>query len=394
MVVSLTEVFAMNSNDPNRRHAIRVGLAGFGGLALGERLAFADPEGLKPLAIGEKAPNFDLPGVDGKRYRLSDFDASPVLAVIFTCNHCPTAQAYEDRIMKLTADYKDKGVAVVCISPNDDKALRLDELGFTDVSDSLEDMKVRAADKKFTFPYLYDGETQKVALAYGCLATPHVFVFDRDRKLRYQGRFDDAEVGPVKSHDTIAAIDAILNGRQVAVETTRVRGCSTKWSDKRVQAEEHLAKCDAEPVSLEKADLKVFAEIARNDTDKYRLVNLWATWCGPCVAELAEFVTMHRMYRKRDFELITVSVDKPEEFAKAEAALKEHHASCRNLIFTGESQDALADTLDKEWPGPVPYTFLIAPGGKVVWRKTGEIDALELRRVLADKLGRTYGPRA
>jgi len=383
----------MPSNDPNRRHALRLGLAGIGLASAGPAILKADPEGLKPLAIGAKAPNFDLPGVDGKRYRLADFEASPVLVVIFTCNHCPTAQAYEDRIMKLTADYKSKGVAVVCISPNDDKALRLDELGFTDVSDSLEDMKIRAADRKFNFPYLYDGETQKVALAYGCLATPHVFVFDRNRNLRYQGRFDDAEVGPVKSHETIDAVEAILAGRQVSVAVTRVRGCSTKWSDKRAQAVEHLAKCDAEPVSLEKADLKTFAEIARNDTQKYRLVNIWATWCGPCVAELAEFVTMHRMYRKRDFELITVSVDKPEEFAKAEAALKEHHASCRNLIFVGESQDDLADTLDKEWPGPVPYTFLIAPGGKVVYRKTGEIEPLALRRVLADKLGRTYGQR-
>lgn len=383
----------MSSNDPNRRHVIRLGLAGIGLAAARPAIVQADPEGLKPLAIGAKAPDFNLPGVDGKNYRLADFEAAPVLAVIFTCNHCPTAQAYEDRIMKLTADYNSRGVAVVCISPNDDKALRLDELGFTDVSDSLEDMKIRAADRKFTFPYLYDGETQKVALAYGCLATPHVFVFDRNRNLRYQGRFDDAEVGEVKSHDTVNAVEAILEGRQVPVATTRVRGCSTKWSDKRAQAAEHLAKCDAEPVSLEKGDLKTFAEIARNDTTKYRLVNLWATWCGPCVAELGEFVSMHRMYRKRDFELITVSVDKPEEFAKVEAALKEHHASCRNLIFTGENQDALADTLDKEWPGPVPYTFLIAPGGKVVWRKTGEIDALDLRRVLADKLGRTYGPR-
>lgn len=379
---------------PNRRLAMRLGLAGLGFAAMRDAVVLADPEGLKPLAIGAKAPDFDLPGVDGKRYRLADFEASPVLVVIFTCNHCPTAQAYEERIMKLTADYRGKGVSVVCISPNDDKALRLDELGYTDVSDSLEDMKIRAADRKFEFPYLYDGETQSVALAYGCLATPHVFVFDKNRHLRYQGRFDDAEVGPVKSHDTVNAVEAILDGRQIPVATTRVRGCSTKWSDKRSQAAEYLAKCDAEPVSLEKADLKTIGEIARNDTINYRLVNLWATWCGPCVAELAEFVTMHRMYRKRGFELITISIDKTEEFARVEAALKEHRASNRNLIFTGENQDELAEALDKEWPGPVPYTLLIAPGGKVVWRKTGEIDPIPLRKVLADHLGRTYAPRA
>lgn len=380
-------------DDFNRRQLIKSGIAGLALASSAQLRVLADPEGLKPLAIGAKAPDFNLPGVDDKHYQLSDFNHADVLVVIFTCNHCPTAQAYEERIMDFTTKYKSRSVAVVCISPNDDKALRLDELGFTDVSDSLADMKIRAAERKFNFPYLYDGETQKVALAYGCLATPHVFVFDKSRQLQYQGRFDDAEVGEVKSPDTINAVEALLAGKSVQVATTRVRGCSTKWSDKRAQAVEHLAKCNTEPVSLEKADLKLIREIAQNNGPKYLLVNLWATWCGPCVAELAEFVEMHRMYRKRDFELITISVDQPEEMNKALAALKEHHASCRNYIFTGDNQDTLADIIDKDWPGPVPHTILIAPGGKIIFRKNGEIQPLALRKVLADNLGRTYGSR-
>jgi hypothetical protein len=105
---------------------------------------------------------------------------------------------------------------------------------------------------------------------------------------------------------------------------------------------------------------------------------------------MADFVLIHRMYGKRDFEMITISVDKPEDKAKALKALNEHHASNLNYIFTGEDQDALAEALDKAWPGPVPHTILIAPGGKILYRKTGEIDALALRRVLADTLGRTH----
>ena len=123
--------------------------------------AIAAPDGFTELQIGDKAPDFDLPGVDGKRYSLKDFADAKLLLVVFTCNHCPTAQAYESRIMQLHADYKDKGVALVAISPNDDQALRLDELGYTDVGDSFDDMKVRANERGFTFPYLYDGETQK-----------------------------------------------------------------------------------------------------------------------------------------------------------------------------------------------------------------------------------------
>src|SRR5262249_14944264 len=147
--------------------------------------------------------------------------------------HCPTAQAYEDRILNLHADYKDKGVALVAISPNDPLAVRLDELGYTDLSDSIDEMKLRAKERKFTFPYLYDGETQKTSFAYGVLATPQVFIFDRARKLRYVGRIDDAEIKEIHSHDTRNALDALLAGRPAPVETTRVFGCSTKWADKR-----------------------------------------------------------------------------------------------------------------------------------------------------------------
>src|SRR6478736_7944737 len=161
--------------------------------------AFAVPKGFTELRIGDKAPDFDLMGMDDKRYTLKDFANSKLLLVVFTCNHCPTAQAYEDRIIQLDADYKDKGVALVAISPNDPKAVRLDELGYTEFSDSLEEMKQRAKDRGYKFPYLYDGETQKTSLAYGVLATPQVYLFDSSRKLRYVGRIDDSDVKTVTS---------------------------------------------------------------------------------------------------------------------------------------------------------------------------------------------------
>jgi len=128
------------------------------------------------LPIGSAAPDFALPGVDGKIHRLADYAASPVLAIVFTCNHCPIAQLYEQRIQRLYGDYRDKGVAVVAIQPNAPEALRIDELDSSDMSDTLAEMKIRAAYKHLTYPYLYDGETQAVARAYGPQATPHVFV--------------------------------------------------------------------------------------------------------------------------------------------------------------------------------------------------------------------------
>lgn len=351
--------------------------------------AAADPPGLRTLEIGAKAPDFHLPGVDGKTYSLDDFAKAKVLVVIFTCNHCPTAQAYEARVAKLEADYRDKGVAVVAISPNDAAALRLDELGFTDLGDSFEDMKIRAKDIKIAYPYLYDGETQATAKAYGVLATPHVYIFDQERKLRYNGRFDDAEVKVVKSHDAINAVDALLAGKSVPVETTRVSGCSTKWADKRESAKTSLAKWDKEEVKLQPIDEAGIANLVRNDTKALLMVNVWATWCGPCVAELDEFTTMNRMYRTRRFKMVTISIDEPEKEEEALKVLKEHHLSATNYLRRAEDRDKFADALDKGWPGPVPYTMLIAPGGKVIYRKTGAIDPLEVRRAVVQYLGRT-----
>src|SRR5262245_2481877 len=368
-------------------------------IALGFTLAFAisgaaaDPAGFTTLNIGDAAPDFKLPGVDGKDYSLADFAKSKLLCIIFHCNHCPTAQAYEDRIIQLEADYRDRGVALVAISPNDPKAVRLDELGYTEFSDSFDEMKQRAKDRGFRFPYLYDGETQKTSLAYGVLATPQVYLFDQSRKLRYVGRIDDSDVKTVTSHDARNAIDALLAGKPVPAEKTRVFGCSTKWSDKRADAVKWLERADAEAVELKSIDEVGLERLVRNDTDKLLVVNVWATWCGPCVAELPDFVTMHRMYRKRNFQMVTISMDEPDQKDAALKLLRENHASTTNCISSVTNRDRLADILDKEWQGPIPYTVLIAPGGKVVYRKNGAIEPIEVRKQIVDYIGRTYANR-
>jgi peroxiredoxin len=362
-------------------------------LLIGPALA-ADPAGFKTLAIGDPAPDFNLPGVDGKDYSLGSFKDAKLLCVLFTCNHCPTAQAYEDRILQLHADYKDKGVALVAISPNDPLAVRLDELGYTEFSDSFDEMKERAKDRNFQFPYLYDGETQKTSLAYGVLATPQVYLFDQARKLQYVGRIDDSDVKTVTSHDTRNAIDALLAGKRVPVSQTRVFGCSTKWADKRPDAVKWLERADAEAVDLKSIDEVGLERLVRNDTDKLLVVNVWASWCGPCVAEMPDFITMHRMYRKRNFQMVTLSMDEPDQKDAALKSLRENHASTTNYISAISNRDRLADILDKEWQGPIPHTVLIAPGGKIIYRKSGAIEPIEVRKAIVDLIGRTYANRA
>jgi peroxiredoxin len=350
----------------------------------------AHAEQVKTLELGASAPDFLLPGVDGKTYSLKDFSNAKILCVIFTCNHCPTAQAYEGRIIQLYKDFHDKGIAVVAINPNSPQAVRLDELRYSDLSDSFDEMKIRARERGFEFPYLFDGDKQITAHEYGVLATPHVFIFDGQRKLRYMGAIDDSDVKEVRHHYTRDAIEELLAGKPVTVATSRVFGCSTKWIDKSDGARKQIEKWDQEPVAIEAIDAKAIKPIAANDSKNLRLVNLWATWCGPCTAEMPELVTMHRTYRTRGFELVTISLDDVAKKDRALKVLQEDHASGINYIYSADDKDALANALDKEWAGPIPLTLLIAPGGKVIYRHTGQIDPLELKKAIVGYLGRTY----
>jgi peroxiredoxin len=353
--------------------------------------ANAPRRGPTTLAIGAKAPDFSLPGVEGKKHGLKDFAAAKVLVIVFTCNHCPTAQAYEQRINQLVADYRKKGVAVVAVSPNDPASVRLNELGYTDLGDSFNDMLIRAKAAKFTFPYLYDGKTQAMARAYGPRVTPHVFIFDAERKLRYVGRIDNSEdERRVTSRDARAAIDALLAGRPVPVETTRAFGCSIKWAGKRSAVEAYMKKLAAEKVSLEKIDAAGVAELRKNRSDKIRLINVWATWCGPCIVEFPALVETNRMYRHRAFEFVTISVDLPDRSGEVLPFLTKQQASSTNYLYDSSDRDALAEALDNQWSGALPLTILVRPGGEIAYRHEGIINPLELRRAIVKLLGKRY----
>jgi len=343
------------------------------------------------LAIGSPAPNFELPGIDGKVHKLADYAASPILVVVFTCNHCPIAQMYEQRIAQLAADYKDRGVAVVAIQPNDPKAIRIDELDSSDISDSLEEMKIRAQFKHLTYPYLYDGETQSVTDAYGPQATPHAFVFDRDRHLQYEGRMDNSyRLEMVKSREVRDAIDALLEHRDVAVKHTGVFGCSTKWKEKQASRVEALRKIEAQPVQLEMASAADLKTLRSNASGKTLLVSFWATWCGSCLHEFPDFEDTYRMYGVRDLELVTVAANMPDEKTSVQRVLENMHATSRNLLFSSDDTAALQAAFDPKWESAVPYTVLIAPDGKILYQKQGSVDILELRRTILAALPSDY----
>ncbi|HUX97364.1 MAG TPA: redoxin family protein [Bacteroidales bacterium] len=357
---------------------------------VGQSFIFAEDP--KTLEIGASAPSFSLLGVDGKTYTLNSFSKEKILVIIFTANHCPTAQAYEERIDKLYNEFKPKGVGFVMVSPNHPQAVCLEELGYTDLADSFEEMKLRVKDKSYQMPYLYDGEKQEMATAYGPTTTPHVFIFDSQRKLRFCGRIDEMENPYVeaKEHDTRNAIVALLAGKPVPVEKTKTFGCSIKWASK----EEYRNKLDADwkkkPVEIIEADLDAIKEVLANKTSKYRLINVWATWCGPCVIEYPDFVTMQRMYGARDFEFVSISTDGLKKKDKVLDFLKNNNSAVKNYLYTLENKYPLIEAVDKNWSGSLPYTLLVAPGGKVVYAHNGVIDPLEVKKEIMQKIGRFF----
>lgn len=372
----------------------------------------AEEAGLADLKIGDPAPGFDLPGIDDRRHTLQDYDGAEVLLVAFLSNHCPDSQGAESRIKQLAADFKGPRFALVAINPNDPQALRPDELGYSVHGDTFPEMKLHAKERGFSFPYLYDGETQSVAKAYGCLATPHIFIFDKDRKLRYKGYFDDSRFGDpatVKDQAARTAVQALLSGKPVVNAVTKPHGCSTKWASKRSLVAVDDEKWETAEVELSPIDASGIAVLRKNNTGKVRIFNVWATWCAPCVAEFPVLVATQRKFGLRPVELITISMDQPSDLAKAKAFLEKQNAAIPEklkpslkaegrttnaYLYTGGSVDPLIEALDTEWPGPIPHTLVVAPGGEVIYRHNGKLEPGVLVDKILGHLGRFYVPEA
>ena len=366
------------------------------------------PDGFTTLHIGDSAPNFNLPGIDGKQYSLSDFARPDILVVYFTGTHCPTSHGAMGRVLEFVEDFQDESFAFVAINPNHSSGLRPDEFGHTDYDETFADSKRYAEDYGWTFPFLYDGDAQVTARAYGCLATPHVLIFDKERKLRYNGRFDDSrfpDPTTVKHPDARNAVEALLAGNPVPVETTRPHGCSTKWKERNQHVVEEEQKWQSIEATIEKIDAAGVAALRKNGTEKVRLVNIWATWCVPCVEEFPDLTAIARKFSRREFELITISLDQLSQMGKAKAFLGKHRAimsdklrksveaegrSTNNYLYNGTNMDELADALDPEWPGPVPYSILIDQEGHVLYRKLGKIAPEVVRSEILDTLPRHY----
>ena len=354
------------------------------------------------IELGTKAPDFKLPGVDGKTYTLADFSDKDALAVIFTTNHCPDAIASHGRVVALGDHFEGKNVGLVAINSNSPEGLHPPELGWTVYDDGFEDMKLIAKDENFNFPYLYDGETQETAKAYGAVATPHAFVFDKDMKLVYEGRIDNGrkKLGPVDKNEVRDAIEAVLAGETPEVQKTRPAGCSTKWKEKAGMVAKEDEKWKALPVEVATISADELKALVDNKGGKtMRLFNIWSTSCGPCREEFPDLADIHRQYSWQPFEMITISLDDADDSDAVKSFLKdqqmgtpprlapkikEEGRSTNNLIFQGDTEELAK--IFPGWNGSMPYTILNSAKGEKLYEVNGVIKPLDVKKKIVGQV--------
>jgi thiol-disulfide isomerase/thioredoxin len=251
-------------------------------------------------------------------------------------------------------------------------------------------MKIRAAYRGLAYPYLYDGATQAVTRKYGPTATPHIFIFDQQRILRYEGRIDsNPREALATKHEARYALDALLAGKEVAVKDTPAMGCSTKWAFKEDSVKQEEAANDAKPVTIDLITPAELKKLLQNrGTDQILFVNFWATWCAPCVEEFPEIEKMVRMYDERQVQFVTVSINNTDEKGFALRLLQKQHAFNRNLLLnSNDASDAVTALGSSDWKGAVPYTAIIDTNGKIVYStQAGTLNPLDVRRALLKQL--------
>jgi thiol-disulfide isomerase/thioredoxin len=349
-----------------------------------QRNAWASEDAHPLLEIGSPMPEFALKGVDGNVYTPESVADAQLVVVAFITNHCPASQMYEERLKQLITDYRAQGVAFLAIQPDAPEATAPSELNFTDVEDDFAGMVIRAQHRKFDFPYLDDGENQSVVGQFGPKVTPHVFIFDQQRTLRYEGRIDNHLIASkATSFEARDAIEALLANEPVPVARTSVFGCSIKWRDKRQSADRERAEWQRQPVSLQSISLDELSALRLAPPgNTLTMINMWATWCGPCRIEMPELLKSYQWYRSRGVDLVTVALDAPENHANVLAFLEQVHAPVSNYLVDTDDFFAVQRAFDTAWQSGVPYTLVLDRYGTVIFRHEGELDILELRRTI------------
>jgi peroxiredoxin len=312
------------------------------------------------LAIGNPAPDFTLTDLKGQNHSLKDYRGK-IVVLGFISTNCPISNDYNARMRAIAEDYGKQNVVFLGINSNFDEPVAK--------------IKAHAAKNNLTFTILKDGGS-KVADAYGAQRTPEIFLIDNQGILRYHGRIDNSrEVRRVNRQDLRAALNELVEGKGVSVTEGKAFGCPIKRSQeaKKIKAVASKAKSVEPKIALLKpADFNKYKDAAKG---KVLVVNFWATWCGPCVAEFPELVMIDEKYRDKGVKLVGISVDEVADIkGKVIPFIKEQKAAFDILVQDSDDPEELISLIDKNWEGTLPTTFVFDKQGAIAYTHTGIID--------------------
>ncbi len=332
----------------------------------------ANAQAAEKPALGRQAPDFSLKDLSGKTHSLNTYRGR-ITIVAFIATECPISNDYNGRMREIANEYSQRNVAFLGINSN-----------FTE---SVEQIKAHAAKNNLGFTILKDAEN-KVADAYGAERTPEIFVLDEKGVLRYHGRVDNSrDVRRVNRRDLREALNELLAGKPVSVAEGKSFGCLIK----RVQNSKEVLASAAQEKSFEPkiGTLKPvdFQKFKNSAQGKVLVINFWATWCGPCVAEFPEFVMLDKKYRDLGVKFVGISADEMTDLkTKVIPFIKEQRAMFDILIQDTDDPQEMIDAVNKDWPGTLPATFVFDKQGKPVFVKFGIIDREELVGVIEKAL--------
>ncbi|MFN7929160.1 MAG: redoxin domain-containing protein [Blastocatellia bacterium] len=322
------------------------------------------------LSVGQAAPDFSLKDTTGKTHSLKTYRGQMVV-IGFVGVKCSISNAYIARMNGIAQDYQAKNIVFLGINSN--------------ANEPLNELKAHAAKAKYSFAILKDVRNV-VADQFGATVTPEMFIVDAEGMLRYHGRVDSASnLARVERHDLRVTLDELLAGKAPSQPELKAFGCQIK----RVPGS-NLAAAPATVAKSTNIESLVtllkpaeFNKLKTDSQGKVLLINFWATWCAPCVAEFPEFVKIDKTYRSKGVRTVAISTDEKSDIESAVVPfLKKQNVAFESFLSDADDPQLLIDVVDKNWSGALPATFVFDKQGKLVFTKYGIIDREELLKVL------------
>ena len=334
---------------------------------------------------GEKYPSFSLEGTDGKQYHQNQFKDKEFVCIILYSNHCKISQSFEGLIKEISEHLDSENSILLLVSPNNELALLPDELAYSDVGDSLKEMRIRSKDRNFEFPYLYDGVKQTVSNQLSAKSTPHAFLFNKTRNLVYSGRIGDYnDPDNLEKSDLYQTYRSARNHTHINQVITKVHGTAIKTKEDIFIANEVRRRYSEESVKIRPINQQTLKFFLKYNLGKTTLFYLWSAKDKSSRENLLILSEIYKIFRKRGLKLFTINIDK--DFKEIKLQLEKAQLSASNFILPGNEISPLVRYIPNNTTRVTPLTILFSKEKQTLFSKIGYIDSLILKRLILNDL--------